>query len=420
MAVMPVVYTALFLALCCWYVAVVRAMLNIPAPTCYRAWYRWRREILAAAALGIIVTAVAASRLYFCHFYPPGFYEDEIKDMHFARAAFNGDVSPFIASGGSGLPLLWYAITEGPLHYVVPTWWTIRLMPIVCGVLSVIGAYGVVRALGRGALAGLFAAACLGALPWAIAYGLTSMGGELIWHELIVLWVLALCVSDAALSPFVLVSGMLALTLLVYDYFAGKAVAWMLLPLLPALTRRWWVVVLLLAGTAVLCVPMYLAHNPYMWVGFLPGHIMGSASPPAETTVDVILPNLQYALHSFYRGPASTTGSMSLGYVLNTPLPLLLLAGAGWLVASWQVKWLLAVVFVVGLTPGVLTRHVTSHHIMMAAVAIPLAAACAIDKPWVLAVLLAGWLTVISMQQIMDPAMWQQTNWSTQLPEAER
>ncbi len=286
-------------------------------------WRMTRQEssLVKVLLLGIVLVATAL-RLVFTYDYPPGIYPDEI--LHLVRAwqRFTGQTPLFSASDGAGMSMALYAVVQGALWQFVPAWWAIRLFGIIGGILSVVGIFATARAMGRGTDGALFAAGCASVLPWALLYGRSSMGGEIIWHETIATWALARCIwhdgdwTDAASITF-------ALSLLFYDYFAGRAVIWFVIAMMPILRwRQRWLVAAAVVIAVAAYVPAMLQASERTFIGF-----GGTGTAPAAEWIDRSLRTLQ----SLAR-PVADDAGMSLPSAAVIPV---LLLSAGVLGLLW-------------------------------------------------------------------------------------
>ena len=242
-------------------------------------------RLIAPAArcllLGAVVSAIAL-RVIYAYDYPPGIHVDEMVHLVQAWQRFTGRVPLFsVENRGAGMPMALYAIVQGTLWQLVPAWWAIRLFGIVGGVLSVVGVFATARAMGRTTEGALLAAGCVSVLPWALVYGRSSMGGEIVWHECIATWALARCIwrsggwRDAACIA-------LALSLLLYDYFAGRALIWFVVVTVPLLRgrQRWLVAAaVLVALVAYLPAMLYVSERTFVGLG-------GTMAAPAASLAD--------------------------------------------------------------------------------------------------------------------------------------
>ncbi len=334
-------------------------------------WRMTRQEssLVKILLLGIVLVATAL-RLVFTYEYPPGIYPDEI--LHLVRAwqRFTGQAPLFSASDGAGMSMVLYAVVQGALWQFVPAWWAIRLFGIIGGILSVVGIFATARAMGRSTAGALFAAGCASVLPWALLYGRSSMGGEIIWHETIATWALARCIwhdgdwTDAASITF-------ALSLLFYDYFAGRAVIWFVIAMMPILRRRQrWLV----AAAVMIAVAAYIPATVYASERTFVGFGSTGMAPPA-VWVDRAVRTLKSLAT-----PAADDAAMSLPGAAVMPVLLLSAGVLGLLWADVRTKVYLVLLLVVGLLPCVVGYGFLSTHRMLAGFcATPLASAVLID-----------------------------------------
>src|SRR6185295_13022822 len=130
-----------------------------------------------------------------------------------------------------------------------PTRWAIRTYPVVTSVLAPAVAFALARGLGLRVMSSLAVGALMAVLPWAQFYGRISFGGEMTFHQLLVLAAVARLVWGHGGWPEALM-GALGLCLLLYDYSAG--IAMMAMPVIGAVLARgrrrvWCLAILILA-----------------------------------------------------------------------------------------------------------------------------------------------------------------------------
>ena len=347
----PLFLSCAFLALCAWYAAVIWRMVR-DEPFMYLAW------------LMMIVAGAVALRLVSTHDYPPGLYEDDIKNLLAAWMRFRGRHPLFSAGAGLGVSMAAYAITQGTLWQILPAWWAMHLHAMACSVLSVIGCYAIARALGQRGVVALFVAACVATLPWSVLYGRSTVGGEIVWHETIVLWVVATSMLEDRCGGFLTISLGLAIALLWYDYFAGRTVSYMVVTLLPVVPRkRWFEVMLGLLGGLALYVPATWYPTEWTYRG---------ASISGFAPLSVWALNLKHVWWAF-TGPYAQGAAMSIAAAAT--MPVVVAAGcAGIAVAPWRVRIFLLTVFIIGVLPAVATSVVSTHRMLCSYIAVPLAA----------------------------------------------
>ena len=154
-------------------------------------WWLLRREAPAALVGVVALTGVAlAVRVWSTDDYPAGLIEDEPKMLRCAmEAAQRGQ----IANGECvGMPLLFWTLFQAQLVPILgPTRWAVRTFSLVTSVLSVPAAYAVGRGLTLAVAPSLGISALVACLPWSIFFGRIALGGELVFHQLLLLAALA-------------------------------------------------------------------------------------------------------------------------------------------------------------------------------------------------------------------------------------
>jgi len=195
-------------------------------------WWLLRAE-RANVLLGLLVVCAVALtlRLVYTTDFPAGFDEDEPKNL--ASSIHLAQIGAPFAVADNGVPALLSVLFEAPLvPFVGPTRWAIRTYSLVLSVLALPLAFAVGRALRLRATSSLAIAAFLAVLPWAVFYGRISVGGEIVFHEMLLLAALTRLMGADGGWPEVGI-GTLGLTLLFYDYAPVRVAGG--LPLLAAL-----------------------------------------------------------------------------------------------------------------------------------------------------------------------------------------
>lgn len=348
-------------------------------------WWVLRRErAWTCAALAALCGVSLALRLVLTEGYPFGLFEDEPKFLECAVAA----VQRGAIAGEScvHIPYLLPAVFQAPLVPLAGiSRWSIRSYAIVTSVLATPGIFGAARAMGMRLAPALLAGGLVAVLPWAIFYGRIALGGELIFHQALLLGGLAGLVwqrggwRDALLAGF-------GLCLLLWDYWAGRAM--MTLPLVAAVLasgwRRLWCVAVMaiaLAGWA-----------PHLMTGPLDAHVGlslrgaqgattagGFNAAFAEDPLGALQARTQMALRAF-TGPYAFDSIFTMRAVAWHPTFVLALAGVGLL--RWPRRGLFLLGgFALGILPGIASgsHGISAHRIMMAYAFVALAAASAVD-----------------------------------------
>ncbi|MCX8072565.1 MAG: hypothetical protein N3C12_08960 [Candidatus Binatia bacterium] len=214
--------------------------------------------------LFVLVVSGLALRLVALREFPPGMIEDEPKDL--AAALDTLKDKRVYAARGSGLPLLPQTLFEGQLVPVLgPNRESMRIYSAVTGAFAAPVAYALARALAFSVSASLVYACLVVTLPWSLYYGRVSVGGELIFHQLLLLAALARLVfaSGGWREALVAAFGQI---LLFYDYFAGRLFVpfSMLAAVIAPRRRRFFIVVALLVAIAA-WVPYILSSPNHLW-----------------------------------------------------------------------------------------------------------------------------------------------------------
>jgi len=357
-------------------------------------WWLLRGERPATyTALVALCGLSLALRLVWTHDYPAGLNEDEPKNLRCSIEALQRGV--FFGDSCNGPPYLLSAVFAAPLvPWVGENRWAMRSYSMATSVLATPAAFAVARAMGLRTAAALLAGGLLAVLPWALFYGRISLGGELIFHQLLLLAALARLVWPAAArgpagegrapaEPGWREAGLGAfgLSLLLWDYYAGRSMMGM--PVLAALLatgrRRWWCLAippLALFGW----LPHLLGRSPSARVGFsLTGLHPDMQADPLRT----LMQRGYLALQGFI-WDTGQDGIFAVRAGAMHPVFVLGLAATGALAGVRRGAFLVGG-FVGGLLPGVVsTMHgISGHRIMMAYAFVALAAACAVDLlPW--------------------------------------
>jgi len=337
------------------------------------------------ALLGLCAVALAL-HLVLSSEYPPGLNEDEPKVLKCATSALQrGDL---FRESCIHIPYLLTALFVAPLEpYLGATRWTMRSYSLVTGVLAVPAAFAAARALGLSVAASLAAGGLVAVLPWSLLYGRIMFGGELIFHQLLLLAALARLVwkrggrADALLGGF-------ALCLLLWDYYAGRAMVAM--PLVAAALAVGWQQ----RARCMAVIPIaLLGWYPHLRTGPVLGGVGFSLHPNgaaqyqavalhpdfAAAPWDALVHRTTLALQTFV-WPVAQVSINTVCAAAVHPAFVLLLAGIGLFTGLRRGLFLLAG-FCAGILPGVVSNSagISTHRILMAYVFIALAAGAALD-----------------------------------------
>src|SRR5215470_7159967 len=356
---------------------------------CYRA--RHRRDVLHGRRIDPARGAAAARRdraggrgaaCRLSYRYPSGFCEDELHFFCQAAASYQIDsrVTQSLFSFTDGVPTALQVLFGAQILPFTTPRIAIRGYSCVGSVLSVLIAFGVLRACGVRAAGALTVAALVAVLPWSLLYGRTSQGGELVLHFYLLLWAVAVCCWGRSIAFAVWVGG-LALTLLFYDYYCGRTAPLLVLGatiLAPTWARR--------LGLVAMVAMLAIAYAPtFMVVGLnnAGGVQFRGLGIPLLSSVGAGLAAVLERVPPIYSGLTAPTASvfwMSLPAAAVHPEALLFLSGAGLLAARWPVMLLLGGAIGVGFLPSLLATDVLStHRMLLGCAALVLPVGVAID-----------------------------------------
>jgi len=338
-------------------------------------WWLLRREstvvLLALAALTCLSLTL---RLFYTTDYPSGLYEDEPNALAYAMDMLRQ--GQLWGESRVLIPVFLTVLFQGQLAFLIgPTRWAVRLYSMSTSVLATPAIFALGRALGLRAIPSLAAGALFAVLPWSLLYGRIHLGGELFFHELLLLTVLARLIWQQGRWAEVAI-GAFAQCLLLYDYWAGRAVLGM--SLVAAVLARGWQRVLcgLVLVIAILGYIPYLRGAPPNMVRGVTDHIRPELyEHPIRDVSQRTLVTLDALLH-----PVAADGWATIrAGAMNPPL-VLAVAILGICAPPGRRAVFLLAGFLGGLAPAILSDGAPSTHRMLMAYAfIPLAAACALD-----------------------------------------
>jgi hypothetical protein len=393
---------------CEFTVAMLAPVLTVLILLAYTAslWWLLRSEkTTTMLALVALCGLSFALRLVYTTEFPPGFIEDEPWDLNCAVEVLKA--GRLFTQSSFHLPVLLNALFQAQLVPLLgPTRWTIRGYSLVTSVLATPAAFAAARALRLRTAPSLAAAAFVVMLPWSIFYGRVMYGGELVFHQLLLVAALALLIGAEGGWLEVGIGGF-GLCLLLYDYFAGRAMLG--LPLVAAALasgRRRLLCVAVLAIAFLGWSPYLAGRPPDAFGGIMAQYDIGFATQPLAT----LRSNTLTVLRAFVT-PTARDGFFTICSAAMHPLLILALAGIGTLAAGRRGLFLLGG-FVGGLAPAIVSGQASTHRMMLAFPFIALAAACALDGlPWrrvrlgaaVAAALIVG---VQSVRLFFSPAFW--------------
>ena len=340
-------------------------------------WWLLRRESAAAMVGVVALTGVAlATRIWYTTDFPAGMIEDEPKMLRCAEEALQ---SGRIYQGECvGMPVLFWTLFQAQLVPLIgPTRWAVRSFSLITGVLAVPAAYAVGRGLLLAVVPSLGISALVACLPWAVFYSRIALGGELIFHELLLLAALVRFVWATGAWPDILV-GAIGLCGLLHDYFCGRAMVPMTLVaavLARGRYRIFCVAVLLLALLGWL--PYVMSNAPSARVGFSDMQLRpGLEAGP--------LAALKTSATATFRGLVAPAAGRDSWFTVRCasihPTWLLAVAALGSLTGVRRGLFLWAA-FLGGLAPSILSegQWPSAHRMLMAFPVIAIAVGCALN-----------------------------------------
>ena len=338
---------------------------------------------------------------------PPGFNPDE--PQHASVAAYARSIDSPLFPASDGVCVLLAEVFQAPLRPwtpVIGTRLALRLPSMIGGAAAALLVFAVCRVLGLGVLASICGAVLYATAPWSLFFGRLSDGGELLWFALLLLLMLSRLAFAPRAGPPELMCGTVALTALLYDYWAGAILlAWAGVSMCLAPTWRRRLACLAIAVLSGLLWLPWWRTSPYPLL--LTRVLLGAPSTvptwqiatpyPASPGPEVVarLGRLWDAL----TGPHAVWAIWSEPAVALHPLIALALAGFG-LVSQWfrRAAFLLGL-FVLGLLPTLLpAQGINGHRMLYAFPLLPIAMACGVQSlPYrkasgtLLAMGIAGW-----------------------------
>lgn len=373
-------------------------------------WWLLRCETAATLLLLLLLCSVAlTARLVHTIDFPAGLNSDEPKILTCAMLALGR--GRWWEEGCTGLPVLLNVAFQAQLVPLLGTGrCAIRLYSLVTSVLAVGVAFAVARSLGFRRAASLVVAALVAVLPWAVFYGRVSIGGELVFHQLLLLAALARLVIGSGGLPEVAI-GSLGQTLLLYDYFCGRTFLPMSVGAAALASGRRRLACLVIPLISLLGWLPYLLTNARNILG--PSQIVhpGFATTPLGTVGTQLL----RALHAFVT-PGGEDRFLTIRAAAMHPWLVVGVAMVGLLLAcrQWRTAAFLLGGFVLGIAPAVATEGgaPSTHRMLMAYPFIALAAGYAVDcvrgTRWrvIAAVVLVSAGTFQSLRLYFSPDFW--------------
>jgi hypothetical protein len=344
-------------------------------------WRLLRHETRDALWWIVLLCSLSLTlRLVYTTDFPAGLNEDEPKILGCSLQMLRAD--RIFEEGCTGLPLLLTTLFQAQLVPLFgPNRWAIRLYSLLTSVLATALAYTVGRSLGWRRSSSLVVAGLVAFLPWSIFYGRIAIGGELVFHEMLLLAALARLMVGTGNAIEVGI-GSLGQGLLLYDYFCGRT----FLPfslVVVLLARRWRrLACLVIPVVALLAWLPYLHYRPPYAYG-MPNFLHpGFTTAPLETLwTRTVLTLTAFAL------PAGQDGWLTVRAAAVHPPVVLGVAVFGLLLAlrRFRLFCFLAAGFTIGVAPSLLTDtpYPSTHRMMMAYPFVALAAGYAFEIiPW--------------------------------------
>jgi hypothetical protein len=371
-------------------------------------WWLLRRESVAVVLALLALCGVSLSlRLVYTTDFPAGFNEDEPKILRCAYEDLMG--GSLLGEGCTELPVLLNALFQAQLVPVLgPGRWAIRSYSLVTSVLATAVAFAAARALTFAVIPSFAVGAFIAVLPWSLFFGRVSIGGEMVFHQLLLLAALARLVwAERAGWPEVGI-GSLGLGLLLYDYFCGFAMLGM--PLVAAAFargRRMLCLAMLVVAVAG-WIPYMRAHPPSPERGMVSRLNPRLFSEPRE----VLEEKAQFALRAL-REPIGEDWALTIRSAAMHPPLILALAALGAVLAARRGPFLVAG-FLGGLLPAMVSwgDTISPHRMLMAFPFIALAAGAAVNairwRGWCLLVTVSV-VVVVAVQSVglyFSPSFW--------------
>ncbi len=352
-------------------------------------WWLLRRESpWTFVALALLCGLSLTLRLVLTDGYPWAIAEDEPKFLGCAvQALARGSIA---SESCVHIPYLLGSLFQAPLvPYIGANRWSMHSYSMLTGVLATPVLFAAARAMGLRTASSLVVGGLVAVLPWSLYYGRMIFGGELIFHQALMIAGLAGLIWRRGGWPEALLAGF-GLCLLLWDYWAGRSMVGM--PLAAAVLatgwrRLWCVAVIAIAflgwyphlatGPADANVGLSLegGHGATVAGGFHPGY----ATAPWETAKA----RTELAFRTLAE-PVAQESIFTMRSVAMHPVPLLALAAIGLLTGVRRGLFLLGG-FVAGIAPGIAsaTFAISAHRIMMAYAFIALGAGAAVNiAPW--------------------------------------
>ncbi len=371
-------------------------------------WWLLRCESMRTLLVLTILSCLSLSlRFFYTTDFPRGLYEDEPNilqaAMHSMRAGrLFGESSVLI-------PEFLSVLFQGQLAFLIgPNRWAMRAYSIATSVLATPAAFAAGRALGLRVVASMVPAALVAVLPPFMFYGRIILGGELVFHQLLMLAALARLIWVNGWWPEVAI-GAFAQCLLLYDYWCGRAMLGMQLVAMVLARGRQRLLCLAVLVLALIGYVPYFNQRTTNMVRGVTDHIR-------PELMEHPLQDLQVRAVAVFKALVTPTANDGWGTIraaaMHPPL-ILAVAALGVLLNPGRRGLFLLAGFLGGLAPAALSEGAPSAHRMLMAFAfVPLAAACALDTIRWRVVRVAAVVAVVlicsaqSLQLYFSPKFW--------------
>lgn len=302
---------------------------------------------------------------------PLGLNDDEIKTLKSSHEYFGNRKIFVLAAQG---PILHAILFQMPIVWWTDSaWWAMRLYPIVFGILAVPVSFSVGRSLRFGIIPSFVTAALVATLPWSLFWGRISWGGEIIFYQALLLAALGRILWCDG-GKIELVIGALGLSGLLWDYTG----AWSMLamPFIAALIGHTLRQRALSLGVFVLAVILWIPYllNIQEWWQHISNKVSLAPTSAAPLSIAALQQRFDHLLGPFkqtlraFLYPEGNVYWISMHSVAIHPQFVLVVAALGAIISLVRRSIFLALGFLAGLTPALLSfSGAPSTHRMMCA-----------------------------------------------------
>jgi hypothetical protein len=320
----------------------------------FTIWWLLRKESSRHLATLFIITLVAATlRLYNIYDLPPGLNDDEVKTLKGAKEFLD---NRRISTVGVEGPYLLSILFQAPLATILDsTFWSMRLYPIISGVLAVPLSFAVGRAMMFGALPSFTLALLVATMPWSIFWSRISWGGEIIFNQTLLLVALGRILWRAG-GKIEMLIGAVGLAGMLWDYPGAWSMLGMpLVALLLATNARQRALCLGVTAFALLLwIPWVLEMTE--WGQHVSTKVTSSYSPDSSLAIvsSFIQGPVRLALRTFLL-PEGNVYWISMHSVAIHPLIVLIGAALGLMTGPVRRSAFLFMGFCGGLVPALVS-----------------------------------------------------------------